>query len=331
MAKEISVRSTKQQILEAYQAALDKVKQQKGAEPKQEKKKADEEKILERIGTSTLDSILQNISALRLDLSKVLDNLGEQLVAEHKKLSDVRYAISIERQALQEMYDIKAETDSLAVLLSAQKERQAAFEAEIVQRQLQWKQEQEQHELFEKEHAAHLKKERDREREEYEYALKIARQRDQGAYDAKKVEVEKELAERRARATTEIELRETALAAREKEFAELNAKVEAFPTELEKAITQAEERTRDQIEARVNHQTEIREKDVQVERKLMQQTITALQEKIKETEQQMKALTQRANEAQQQINAIALKALESSTAVRVVTSAGEKAGDTGRS
>ncbi len=330
MTKEISTRSTKQEILEAYQAALDKLKQQKVVEPKQEKKKADEEKVLERVGTATVDGILQNIGALRLDLVKVFDNLGEQLTSEHRKLSDAREAITIEKRSLQELYDIKTEADSLAALMSTQKERQAAFEVEMTQRRLQWKQEQEQHELAHKEHTTQLKKEHDREREEYQYALKIARQRDEDAYNTKKAALEKELAERRAKALTEIEARESALAAREKEYAELTAKVGAFPAELEKAVKEAEERTREHVEARFNHQMEIREKDIQGERKLMQQTITSLQEKIKEMEQQMKTLAQRANEAQLQVNTIALKALESTAAVRVVTSGVEKSGDTGR-
>lgn len=330
MTKEISTRSTKQEILEAYQAALDKLKQQKVVEPKQEKKKADEEKVLERVGTATVDGILQNIGALRLDLVKVFDNLGEQLTSEHRKLSDAREAITIEKRSLQELYDIKTEADSLAALMSTQKERQAAFEVEMTQRRLQWKQEQEQHELAHKEHTTQLKKEHDREREEYQYALKIARQRDEDAYNTKKAALEKELADQRIKAMTEIEARESALAAQGREFAELKTKVEAFPVELEKAVKEAEERTREHVEARFNHQMEIREKDIQGERKLMQQTITSLQEKIKEMEQQMKTLAQRANEAQLQVNTIALKALESTAAVRVVTSGVEKSGDTGR-
>ncbi|MBM4176575.1 MAG: hypothetical protein FJ213_10460 [Ignavibacteria bacterium] len=316
MAKEVSIKSTKNELFEAYNEALEKIKELKSADRKVEKKKEEEKKIVEAVVEHSPETIIKLLGEIKLRTAKAIDEIGETLIAEYRKLTELQQAIEIEKKYLEEIFDIKAGADSLSALLLAQKEKKEAFELEIEAKRIQWKQEQENYEIQKKDRDMQIKKEREREQEEYNYNLKLQRKKDADQYAVQKLELEKELINKKAAIEKELAEREALVTAREKEFAELKAKVESFPAELDNVIKGTEKSVTEKIELKYKHQAELSSKEIEGERKLNKQMIASFESKIKEQEELIRQLTQKANDAGIQIQNIAIKAIEGASLQR---------------
>jgi hypothetical protein len=327
MEPEITAKSTKNEILEAYNALLQRLQEQKPVDRQAEKEKVEKKAIVEAAAQNSVEKIVKGLADLQLDMTKSLDDMEAQLLSEFKKLHGIRQAIEIEHKNLEEIHDIRANADSLAALLLAQKEQKQAFEtemtqkrsdfeAEITQKRLQWKKEQEDHERLKKEREEEAKKARQREEEEYTYTLQLQRKKDQDAYAVRKEALEKELEEKRQALEKAWAEREAALSARENELADLKARVESFPAALDKAVRETEKTVTERLQFIAKHEAEMLAKETAGERKLSQQTIASLEAKIKEQEEQIRQLSQKANEAGLQVQSIAIKAIEGASAWR---------------
>jgi chromosome segregation ATPase len=338
MEPEITAKSTKNEILEAYNELLARLKEQKTQDRQAERARAEKKEIVETAAQNSEERIVKGLADLKLRMTKALDEMEEQLIAEFKRLNGVRQAIDIEQKNLQEVHEIRATADGLAALLLAQREkkeaferdmeqRRADFEAEMAQKRQQWKREQEEFERQKKEREEQVKRTREREEEEYTYNLKLQRKKDQDGYEARKAALEKELEDKRQALERSWAEREAALAAREKELADLRARVEAFPKELEKAVRDTEKAVTERLEFKHRHEAEMRAKEIEGERRLSQQVIDSLEARIKEQDEQIRQLTQRANEAGLQVQSIAVKAIEGASAWRALATAHERGGE----
>lgn len=181
MEPEISLRNTKNEILEAYQTALKKLEESRMPDRQAEKVKVEKKEIVETASQNSVERIAKNIVELKLGIAKSLDELEGQLIGESKKLNGICQAVQIETENLQEIHEIRASADSLAVLLQAQKDKKQQFEGQIAleksefdadmeQKRQQWKKEQDEFDRLKKEREDQFKKERQREQEEYTYA-----------------------------------------------------------------------------------------------------------------------------------------------------------------
>lgn len=328
MVKAVSDKSTKTEILEAYNELVTKMKEQKAMDAKAVKKETEEKEIVKASSLSSIEDIVKRLAGLKLDIVTAMDGLEKLLIDEFKKLSDLRKATEIENKNLEELYQIKAEAESLTALIALQKEKKAAFDEELatkraefdeemVQKRQEWKREQERYEQEKKERETQLKKERQREEEEYSYNLKLARKKDADAYEMKKAALEKELIDRQAALEKKFAERDSIISAREKDYEEMKSKVEAFQSELAKAVKDTEKTVTERLEFKHKHQTEILMKEIEGERRLNQQIIAALEKKIKEQDELIRQLTEKANEAGRQVQDIAIKAIEGASMQRI--------------
>src|SRR5438445_5991916 len=207
---EISEKSKKNEIFDAYQELLSKIHETKQVSHQEAKKKQDETVIVTKASTFKVDKIVANIADVKLSIGQSLDILEQRLITEYRRLSELEEAIDLETKELEELHEIKKNVDTLNALLLAQKEyknrfeqqieqQQKAFEAEIIEKKSSWKKEQEEAELERKDRELRSKKDRGREEEEYHYTLKLERKKDQDFYDAKQASLEKELIEKKQR------------------------------------------------------------------------------------------------------------------------------------
>jgi hypothetical protein len=327
MEPEITAKSTKNEILEAYYALLKKIKEQKPVDRQAEKEKAEKKEIVETAAQNSEERIVKGLADQKLAITKSLDEMEQQFLSEVKKLNNLRQAIEIEKKNLEEIHEIKAGADSLAALLLAQKEKRQAFEmemeqkrndfeVEMAQKKLSWKKEQEDYERLKKDKEEETKRARQREEEEYTYNLQLQRKKDQDGYTATKAAMEKELEEKRIALEREWSEREAALSSREKELADLKTRVESFPQELEKAIRDTQTAVTEKLQFTFQHEAQMLAKETEGERKLSQQIIASLEVKIKEQEEQIRQLTQKVNEAGLQVQSIAIKAIEGAASWR---------------
>lgn len=324
MLTQVSEKNTKMQILQAYNEALVKIKEQKLEDRKSEKKKEDEQKIVKQASENSLEKIVYSIGQTKIEIINALDVVGDKLSLEYKKLEEIKKAIEIEQNYLEDIYEVKIAADTLTAMLLAQKEKDAdfkiemenkktTFEEELLQKRLLWKQEQDSYENSKKERESLLKKERQREEEDYNYNLQLKRKKDSDAYTEQKELLGKELVEKKQAVEKELSERENIIASKEKEFAELKTKVENFSKDLDKAVRETEKSVIEKIELRYKHQSELSLKEIEGERNLHKQLVLSLESKIKEQTEQIKQLVLKVNESGQQVQTIAIKAIESAS------------------
>ena len=250
MEKKVTPTSTKTEILKAYNELLVRTQESKQDSPKADQEKKIKEATVTEAAALTDESIIRQISTLKLTLNGTLDRIEDDITAEFQKLLKIREAIAIEDQRLKDFYQINAGADSLAAILAAQKEKKEEFEREMSLKKAEFDEQlrtektsrEKETKLFEekrKEAEEALKKQRSREEEEYQYNLKLARKKDQDQYDQKKAVLEKELVQRKESFESEINAREQLVSAAEKELAELRTKAENFPSELDLAVQAA--------------------------------------------------------------------------------------------
>ncbi|MCX7114348.1 MAG: hypothetical protein NTW08_00305 [Gammaproteobacteria bacterium] len=335
MTEDISAKNTKNEILEAYHHALQQLKTSKNTS-KQDMKVLEEKKeiVIKAVNHST-DDIVKNIATLKLSLTRSLEGVEEQLLASHKQLIALHQAIDIEQSELTNLHDIKINSESLAALLLAQKEKSLsfekemtectqAFEQEMAQKRIMWKKEQDDLELSQKDNEQNMKKTRQREEDEYVYQRDLTRQKEQDHYATVKDSLEKELISRRTALEEEFAAREAIIATQEQEFNSLKQKSEKFPEELQKAIQDTSDTLIERLTFKFDYETKLAQKEVEGERKLFQQMIVALEAKVGQLESQTKQLADKSNQANLQVQDIAVKAIESASLQRFMPNYNEK-------
>ena len=329
MAKTVNKLSTKTEILDAYESLLGKIQEEKQESPK-ETKLAEAKQASGNIASSlSEENILKGITNLKLDITRSLDTLEKSLVEEHKKLSSLKEATANEKQSLENLYGIVAETDSLAALLLAQKEKKEAFDKElnekkeafdkeISEKRQNWDKEKTIHELTLKEEKEKTAKERKREEEEYTYTLTIKRKKDEDTYNEKKSALDKALIEKQQTFDKEYKEREQTILSKETEYSELKIKVEKFPDELQKAIKQSEIEVTDRLTSQFKFEKEILQKDYSSEVKLKEQQILALENKIKDLEIQLKQAMAKTETSEKNLKDVVMKTIEQGSRIAFV-------------
>lgn len=336
---EISAKSTKNEILDAYHDVLREIKELKKQSKQELKKEQDKQEIIKKSSENTIDQIVTDLSSLKLAIAKSLEDLENQLLNEHRKLVHLNQAIAFQDHELEELYEIKVNADTLAALLQAQKlkketfenditEQRSAFEQEMSQKRAVWKREQEEITNAWKEQEVLQKKAKQREEEDYIYKRDLERQKERDQYLTQKQQLEKELVDKKLMFEKEFAERESIIVAKEQELENLKIKAEEFPKKLQEAINDTEKTVTERLKLKYDYEAKLSQKEVEGERKLHQQMIAALENKITQQDQQIKALTEKANHAGTQVQEIAVKAIEGASRQGFhYSSQGEKPGE----
>ena len=327
MDKQVSVKNTKNEILEAYESLLQTVQGEKTESPQARQEERQQKETVKKASALSYELIVKEITDLKMNLSSSLDKLADMMTEKYKQFSQLQDAVLLQEKNLEELYQIKACADSLAALLLAQREqkekfekeiagRRAAFESEMKEMQTERQKEQVKFDQLKKEQELQLKNERKREEEEYEYNVKIGRKKEKDIYEEQKLKQEKDLSEKRLRFEQEIKEREVRISAAETELTELRLRTEKFPDELTAAVDKAEKALMQKLQQEYSFEKELAAEKIGGEQKLKEQTILSLKERIKEQEALINRLSEKAASAENSVKDIALKALESSGAAR---------------
>jgi hypothetical protein len=247
--------STKQEMIEAYNAVLKELKEKEEGEVKpekklEEKKKVEVLKVADSVSALSVGGIAKEIAGLRADVARVLGQISDNLEQEADKFKKMTEAVQLKEGELQELYAIEKEAITLAALVETQNRKRQEFDfkmaqdkenaqGEIESTPRQWESEKKAREVEAKEWDAVEKKRREREKEEYEYAFKREQRLAKEALQDEKAKLEKEMSVRKAERETELATREAAVAAREQELTELQKKASMAPKEMETAVTKA--------------------------------------------------------------------------------------------
>lgn len=319
--------NTKKEILAAYDALLKKKTQETVNNPKDEKIEKQKKEVVTSASAMSAETIVKGLGDMKLQISQSIDSIEDSLLREFQQLEKLQQAIRYESEYLEELYGIKASADSLAVLLAINKEKKVAFDLEMDQKKSEFE-----HLMLEKkqdwerekkdrlnqwnEENAERKKEISREEEAYEYNKNLTRKKEIDAYQYKKEVQEKELLEQKTTAEKDWEEREKVIATRELELDALNKQVSEFPDKLTNAVADAQKELQTQLATQHSYEMELYAKEMEGEIKLLQQTISSMDKKIKEQDNLIISLNEKSNVAGNQVQTIAMKALDSAASLR---------------
>ena len=316
---EISTKSTKEQILAAYHAALDQLSNQAVILPEEQKKIQGTQQILTKVADVSKEGLLSELATLKLKTMQQIDLLSEDLLKEFQQLTALRQAITVEQRHLEDLYQIKDTTHTLAALLKTHhdqteqlkhdlEEQKSVYDKTVSELKAQWKAQHEQLEKGFSEQKEQLSLQKKREEEEYAYALEVKRRQEADQYEQKKIALEKQL----ALLKEDLDAREKAIAQQETELTRLKEQVAAFPEMIKKTAEEAESTLTRKLEEEFAHKTQLQEAQQESTLKINAHRIQSLESKIKEQEQLVQLLSKKADVASEQVQSIASKALEAS-------------------
>ena len=328
----VSMANTKKELLEAYEIAKQRVENQS-------KDLLDAEKARQRmekqVATATADAQVaqdpvQRLHDLRSAISRELGDLAERFENEIETYRKIQSAIETKQTELDTIYQVETAASDLAALIDAQrikKERfdqdmstqKAAFEVEMQEMRTQWQREKADQDRQVTEENASLKKDRQREKEEYEYAFTREKAQRKNALEDELQTLAKEIAAKRGEfessvqeRTAALDVREEAVAAREKEMDNLLKEVDGFPKRLETAVQAAVADITKQLTRDFEGEKALMQARFDGEKNVLAGKIEALEKMVSSQDAQIKDLSRKSEQAYEKVQDIANKAVTAS-------------------
>ncbi len=131
MASEISNKSTKNEILEAYEALLEAAKEKKNIAPQKIQEEQQNKQIVKKSGELSNEQIIKDVAGLKINISASLDKLADSMLEKFREFSQLQESISIQQGQLKELYQINVQVESLEALVGAEKRRRFLSGKEI--------------------------------------------------------------------------------------------------------------------------------------------------------------------------------------------------------
>jgi hypothetical protein len=325
-AKKVSEKSTKQEMLEAYQALTKQLEEKRAAElaPERRLEEKRSEEAIKVATTIAPEGIDREIGHVKAEIGKMLADVSDRLASESSRFRSIQKAVESKEAELKELYGIEKTAVSLAALIESQNQKRTEFEeamstererlhSEIDALRAEWDKEKKAHDAELKEHDANEKKAREREREDFIYNFKRDQQTMKDKLADEKATLEKEIAVKREVFQNEFAERERNIAEREKELAELRARAAAFPKELETAVAQAVKEVADRLKLEAKNREELLRKEFEGERNVLVARNETLEKVNKEVFAANAKLAQQLEAAYQKVQDIAEKTVEGSS------------------
>lgn len=329
LSKKVSISSTKQEMMDAYNALLQEWQEKREAELKPEEKKEEKKmkEVLQVADSLSTEGVVSKISNLKLEIGKMLALVSDNLEEEVKKLEAIKQAIQFKEKEIQELYQIEKSAATLAALIESQNLKRVEFESEMAQqkeklegeiqaRHTEWEKEKNAYEAQSKEWTEQEKKRREREKEEYLYAFEREQRIAKDRFEDEKAQFEKEIQLEREQMERELGEREKVIAQKETELNELQNRVSNFPKELETAVNSAVTETTERIKLETKNREDFLKKEFDGERNVLATKIAAFEKTVKDQSEQITKLSQQLEKAYQKVEDLATKTIEGSVSLK---------------
>lgn len=326
---EVTMSSTKKEMLAAYKELLKRLKEKRQAEMKPQERVVEKQKqkAVEVADSLSMEGIGKEVGNLRSEIGTMLVELSDKMEGEIGKYRQVREAVDAKEEELKEIFEIEKEASALAALIEAQKEKQEQFDSgmaekkeeleyEIEATREEWAEEQKAHQAEVQARDEAEKKRRAREAEEYKYVFEREKQLTQEQFEYEKAKMEREGQLQREQKEGDLAAREKALSERETELSQLREKVAAVPTELDAAVEKAVQGTTDQLTKEAQAREALMKKEFEGEQKVLSSRIESLQQTVQEQQQQIAKLSSQIEKSYSQVQDIAIKAIEGSSSAK---------------
>lgn len=306
---EVTMKSTKQQIYDAYQEALKKI----------EDINALKETPADQVEANRKKSVIENA-----DVAAMGSVFSADIV---KQYEDLKEAISIKKKDLNDLYEIEAKATSLAALINANKELKLKLDEEYTAKRAEMQEEldkiyadivaaKEEVQTARKDEIAKATIERKREEEEYKYNLERKRKKENDAWEDEKATREKEVAIREANAEALLAEAESKV----EELQSLKEKVEQIPTLIAEAEARGQEAGEKAAGKEYGYKKTMYEKEKEYEIAKLQDKVEALTQAKEDAETKAWQLQEKLDEAYAKMNTLASDTVKANGSVKIVSS-----------
>jgi hypothetical protein len=280
--------------------------------------KVRESAVRQAVEGLTVETAVQRISTLSLEIGKALSGLSESLVQEVDRLASLREAAELERRELERLHKIDVAATALDQLCDEYARQEEQLSSKMEAQTSRWEEERKATEQERREQEETLKKQRQREAEEYEYKKLLERKKAQDKYEEEQRVQDKKNKETQENLDKSWKQREAELKEREQELLRLRKEAEAFPAQLQQAITKAAEEAKRATETQMEQQMVLLKKDAESEARLAQQRIQTLEATVSGSAAQLATLQRQLEEAKAQVQDIAVRAIESTSGAKAL-------------
>ncbi len=268
-----------------------------------------------------METIIDGLNQLQLNFGSAISDLSEKLVLEAIKLQEIRTTVTEETEQLASLHNLQANDTDLDDLIQQYEDSAKTYNEEfrlrqeelvqaITQAKKAWAKEQEDYRRTIKERNETLQKTCHRDTKEYTYELNLERKLTNDTYEQERKRLYQELAEFQKTQEKQWAEREQAMSDRETQFADLKAKVEAMPRELETAIKRAKEEGKGIAQHQAKVKADLTAKEIEGQTKTYELRIDFLEETISDQQTRLQSLTKQLDAALKQVQDLAVKAIE---------------------
>jgi colicin import membrane protein len=295
------------------------VARETGAPKSRDLLKLHEAGVVQAVEGMSVEGVVQEISALGLDISKALSGISDMLVQEVNRLASVRDAVALERNELERLHKIDVAATALDQLVQDYTREKERLELEMAAQRKAWADESQRSERERKEQEENLKKQRQREMEEYEYKKALERKKAQDKYEEERQLQEKQNREKQEALEKSWQEREATVHNREEELARLRQESAEFAARLQKEAEQAAAQATRVTEAKFEQHVLLLKKEAETEKRVAELQVKALEETAARQLTQIATLQKQLDEAKQQVQDIAVKAIEGASGARALS------------
>jgi colicin import membrane protein len=313
-------RRSRQEVDKEYSKIAEEVSEPKGTANAKaaELDRVRETEIRRSVEGLSVESVVQKITGMNLEISKALTDLSQKLIAEVENLNNVRDAVALETRELGRLHKIDIAASALDQMVEEYHTEKAKLETEISSQRSAWDNEQLEREHDQKESEEALKKQRQREIENYEYQKNLERKKAQDKYEEDVRLQEKKNKEKQEMLEKSWQQREAAMKEREEEWARLKKEVEEYPARTKREIDAAVKAAVQAAEQRFEQSFALSSKDAESEKRLAEMQVKSLQETVARQTAEIEALHRQLEEAKKQVQDIAVKAIEGASGARAL-------------
>jgi hypothetical protein len=293
----INNKTTKQEIIDAYEALIEKMKDQP-RDPKQESVAKQTQEKVEKASTTTVEKVLTEISNFKSQLSTSLDSVSKDILNQLDLFNVVKSAVEAEQKRLKDIYDIEINLDSLASLISGYKirENELLEKYRTAEENYNKKCDALTAEYHDKKRLLDLA--RTREEEEYTFRTKFNRKKEEESFEYNKSLKLKELSDREAE-----------IASKEEEYEKMAQQVASFPDQLNVAVSEAKKEVAGKMSSDFYREKEAMSNQFKSEQQLNDAILNSVKTKSEEQAILIQQLNERLVEANNQVQTIAVTAI----------------------
>lgn len=329
-AEEVSLKSTKQEILEAYEN-IKKELEEKEEQSLNAGKIIREKENLETVKKSDKlieEDINEKINLLKSGIINSLNELSAKLSWAETDYKNLKSSIEIKDNQLKEIYGIEHSALSLASLIEANNvktvqlekeysDRKNILELEIDELKRKIEAERKSYEILAKEKENEFKIYWDRKREEFEYNFKRESEQKLNSLNDELNNLKRSMEEEREKFQKDVmeknktlDERESRLSEKEQINAELAEKAAAFPAKLESEVSASVKSTTEKLKSGFALEKELIHKEYEGKVNVLNTKIESLEKIIEGQNKHISVLTSQHEKAYMQVQQIATSAIQ---------------------